>query len=224
MTSVNLLELFSKDDISTKEKLILEGIRLFSQYGFESTTTKMLADAVGSNNAAVYFHFGSKENLYAEVLKTVASYMNEMYQPLKEEIEIKNRQNPLSSYEAWMLIEKYIDLYISIIKNPANHTVLYLLIHEQINPVNNQMPITEVACRQGEQMLTSLLMQYWQKKDAASATIISRLATGSLVSLAEHPSFIRLSLGLEVNAELPDSAWQTIRAYTLNSLKIYPSI
>lgn len=223
MTSdISLTDLFSKKECSTKEKLIREGIRLFSKYGFEATTTRMLADAVGANNAAVYFHFGNKENLYAEILTTVADYMKVMYQPLHDEIQAKRQNSPLSSYEAWLFIEKYVDLYISIIKNPTNSTVLYLLIHEQINPINDQRPITRVACQQGEQILIQLLLEYWQINDTETTAIISRLATSSLVSLAEHPSFIRLALGLEPDAELPDNAWKIIRSYTLNSLKTFP--
>ncbi len=221
-TNFNLTELLTKENLSTKEKLVREGIRLFSQYGFEATTTRMLADAVGANNASVYFHFGNKETLYFEVLNTVAAYMNEKYQPLRYEIDVRRANGSLSSSEAWIFIEKYVDLYISIIKDPINNAVLYLLIHEQINPVNEQRPITGVACKQGEQILTQLLMDYWQNVDANTAAITSRLATGALISLAEHPSFMRLTLGLEPYAELSDTIWHTIRTYTLNSLKVYP--
>ena len=50
-------------ELSTKDKLIQEGIKLFSRHGFEGTTTRMLADAIGANNAVVYFHFKTKEKV-----------------------------------------------------------------------------------------------------------------------------------------------------------------
>ena len=72
--------------LSTKDRLILEGIRLFSKNGFGGTTTRMLADAIGANNAVVYFHFKTKENLYEEVLNYVAEQARQFFSPLQEEI------------------------------------------------------------------------------------------------------------------------------------------
>ena len=114
-----------------------------------------------------------------------------------------------------------MDLYIEIIKNPANNTVLYLLLHEQTNPVENHRPITRVACQQGELMLVRLLLDYWNTPARSEAAMVSRLVTSSLIALSEHPSFAPMSLGLEPEASLPDTAWDTIRAYTLTSLKAF---
>lgn len=212
------------DSHSTKEKLILAGIRLFSEYGFEATTTRMLAEAVSANNAAVYFHFGTKEHLYSEVLNTVADNIKITFQPLQDEITERRKNGPLSPDEAWTFIEKYIDLYIEIIKNPANNTVLYLLLHEQIHPVENHRPITKVACQDGELILVHLLHEYWQLADRNSAAIVSRLVTSSLIALSEHPSFAQTALGMDSNATLPENVWQIIRNYSLNSLKSFKPV
>ena len=205
----------------TKEKLIEAGIRLFSEHGFEATTTRMLADAIDVNNAAVYFHFGTKENLYFEVLNTVAEMIRSTFQPLQDAICASRSKGPLSPQEAWSFIERYVDLYIGIIKDPANKTVLYLLLHEQINPVKDHRPITAVACKEGEQILLLLLYEYWQLTDHRSAAIVSRLLTSSLIALSEHPSFAQLALGMDPDAVLPEEVWETIRSYSLDSLKAF---
>ncbi|MGN0373031.1 MAG: TetR family transcriptional regulator [Enterocloster sp.] len=209
------------DPSSTKEKLINAGIRLFSEHGFEATTTRMLADAAGANNAAVYFHFGTKEHLYSEVLNTVAKNMKITFQPLKDEIEKSRSKSPLSPQQAWIFIEKYVDMYIDILKNPDNNTVLYLLLHEQTNPADNSRPITRIACQEGEQMLVHLLFDYWQIRDHRSAAIVSRLLTSSLIALSEHPSFVRIALGMDPDVILPKDVWQTIRDYSLTSLRAF---
>lgn len=210
-----------QEKLSTKEKLLLAGIRLFSDHGFEATTTRMLADSVGSNNAVVYSHFGTKENFYLEVLNAVAESIQTTFQPLQDEITGSRSTGPLDPDTAWRYIEKYVDMYIDIIKNPDNNRILYLLLHEQTNPVNDHRPITQVACQQGELMLVQLLFDYWQITDQRSAAITSRLVTSSLIALSEHPSFVRIALGMEPEAELPDEVWETIRNFTLNSLKGY---
>ncbi len=204
---------------STKSKLISVGIELFSEHGYEATTTRMIAEAAGVNNAAVFFHFGSKENYYAEVLNTVAENMQITYQPLRQELSVARLDGPLSPVSAWHFIEKYIDLFIHILQDPSNNNVLYLLLHEQLNPVNGHRPITRVACQQGEQILCQLLLEYWRIKDENAARIASRMATSALVAQAEHPSFIRITLGLGENDELPESAWRDIRRFTLAGLR-----
>ena len=41
---------------------------LFSEYGFENTTTKAIAAAAGVTEAMIFRHFASKEELYASIL------------------------------------------------------------------------------------------------------------------------------------------------------------
>lgn len=209
------------EDASTKDKLIAAGIQLFSAHGFEATTTRMLTTAAGVNNASVYFHFGTKEHLYLEVLSTVADSIKTIFQPLTKEIEISRGQAPLTRRQAWGFIEKYVDLYIDIIKEPSNKTVLYLLLHEQTTPADHHRPITEIACRDGELILVQLLNDYWQVEDCRSATIVSRLLTSSLIALAEHPSFAQLALGIDPDTPLPEDVWQIIRKYSLDSLRMF---
>lgn len=172
-----------QEKLSTKEKMLLAGIRLFSDHGFEATTTRMLADAVGSNNAVVYSHFGTKENFYSEVLNAVAESIQTTFQPLQDEITGSRNAGPFYPNAAWFYIEKYVDMYIDIIKNPDNNRILYLLLHEQTNPVNDHRPITRVACQQGELMLVQLLFDYWQITDRLSTLEIYKRAVHSLPQL-----------------------------------------
>ena len=49
---------------STKTKLIKAGIKLFSQYGYAATSTRMIASEAGVNVAAIAFQCYKKERLY----------------------------------------------------------------------------------------------------------------------------------------------------------------
>lgn len=209
------------DDLSTKEKLIIEGIKLFSKNGFSGTTTRMLADAIGANNAVVYFYFKCKENLYAEVLNYVAKDAENYYKELHEEILAAYEEKELNSAEAWNYIERFIDLYIRLLQDKTKKDKLYLILHEELNPANGIRPITRVACQSAENIIKRLLLSYWKSSDYQAATIASRLAISSLIALTEHPTFLKLSLQLEEKQELPESAWIDIRNYTLNSLKTF---
>lgn len=55
----------------TKLALIQAAGELFAETGLDGTSVRAIAEKVGANIAAVNYHFGSKENLYTEVLRHV---------------------------------------------------------------------------------------------------------------------------------------------------------
>ena len=54
------------DNASTKERLLEAASRVFAQKGFPGATIAEICAAAGANIAAVNYHFGDKETLYAE--------------------------------------------------------------------------------------------------------------------------------------------------------------
>jgi AcrR family transcriptional regulator len=60
----------SEDKPATGRQCILEQAqRLFSAYGYHGVSIRDIAQACGLSNAVLYYHFGSKRNLYFEVLR-----------------------------------------------------------------------------------------------------------------------------------------------------------
>jgi AcrR family transcriptional regulator len=55
-------------DLNTKEKIFRAAVSVFAAKGFHSSTVREICARAGANVAAVNYHFGSKEKLYAEVL------------------------------------------------------------------------------------------------------------------------------------------------------------
>ena len=55
----------------TKLAIVLAAGELFAEHGLEGTSIRPIAQKAGVNIAAINYHFGSKENLYAEVLRYV---------------------------------------------------------------------------------------------------------------------------------------------------------
>lgn len=54
---------------STRERLIEIAGELFARVGYEAVSTRLIADKTGVKLSAIHYHFGSKENLYAEALR-----------------------------------------------------------------------------------------------------------------------------------------------------------
>jgi len=54
----------------TRERVIAAASELFAAHGFHATTVRDIARRAGVNLAAGHYHFGSKETLYREVMRT----------------------------------------------------------------------------------------------------------------------------------------------------------
>lgn len=52
-----------------RQCILGEAQRLFSRHGYHGVSIRDIVQACGLSNAALYYHFGSKENLYFEVLQ-----------------------------------------------------------------------------------------------------------------------------------------------------------
>lgn len=53
-----------------REQILMTAVDLFSQRGFDGTTTKEIAKAAGVSEAMVFRHFANKEELYGAILQT----------------------------------------------------------------------------------------------------------------------------------------------------------
>lgn len=60
----------ARNDRQTRERLLYAASELFAVTGFHGTTARDIARRAGANVAAANYHFGSKEALYLEVLRT----------------------------------------------------------------------------------------------------------------------------------------------------------
>jgi len=58
-----------KIKISTRDKILETAIRLFSERGFNGTTTKEIAEEAGVNEALIFRYFSTKRDLYGAIIE-----------------------------------------------------------------------------------------------------------------------------------------------------------
>src|SRR5689334_16343571 len=58
-----------RDDPATKARVLRAATELFAERGFHGTTVRDIALRAGANVASGHYHFGSKRDLYVEVLR-----------------------------------------------------------------------------------------------------------------------------------------------------------
>jgi len=62
------LEKARKDPESMKARILTVARRIFGEYGFHGTTTRMIAQQVGIDISTLHYHWGGKKDLYEAVV------------------------------------------------------------------------------------------------------------------------------------------------------------
>jgi AcrR family transcriptional regulator len=70
-----------KDGIESSIKLLKAASRVFAEKGYHKTTVKEVCRMAGSNIAAVNYHYGSKDELYAAVWRNAFEEAMRVYPP-----------------------------------------------------------------------------------------------------------------------------------------------
>lgn len=58
------------NSLATRKCILEAAQRLFAAHGYHGASIRDIVRSCGVSNAALYYHFGSKQNLYAEVLRS----------------------------------------------------------------------------------------------------------------------------------------------------------
>jgi AcrR family transcriptional regulator len=199
----------------TRNNLLHAGIHLFSKFGYDATSTRMIADYANANLSAISFHFASKENLYKECLQYVASkagqYYEETFNKVNDYLNNENR-NPKLAYD---YISELIDLQIKGAFDFKYRKTLGLIYWEQNNPMHNFFPLTNTIFEKIEKIFAELLLIATRNRVSYErAVIASRYVNGSIISFGEHDLIVRYSLNMTNNdQELPSWIRNEIQYY-----------
>lgn len=88
--------------MTAREKILKSADKLFGAVGFESASTREIAELSGINKALIHYHFKNKEALFEAVLD---SYYDRLWETLRSVLE-----KPLPFRERFKyLIEVYVD-------------------------------------------------------------------------------------------------------------------
>ena len=59
----------ARDKVNTHDRILEAAIKLFSEKGFNGTTTKEIAEAAEVNEALIFRHFSTKRDLYGAIIE-----------------------------------------------------------------------------------------------------------------------------------------------------------
>lgn len=70
-----------RDGIDTQERLLTAASEVFAEKGYHDATVEDICKRADANTAAINYHFGSKDRLYAKVWRHAFDVANEAYPP-----------------------------------------------------------------------------------------------------------------------------------------------
>jgi AcrR family transcriptional regulator len=100
--------------VDKREHILDIAENLFAEFGYEGTSTRLLAKEAGVNVAMISYYFGSKEKLFEALVERRTSHTREKLTSL-----VKEETDP------WLKLSKAIDLYVErILSNPQFHRIM----------------------------------------------------------------------------------------------------
>lgn len=95
--------------MTTREKILAAADGLFGEIGFDAATTRQIADASGVNKALIHYHFGSKDELFRDLLdRYYESLSQALTEALTDEGSVQER------------FERIVDIYVDFLAENRN--------------------------------------------------------------------------------------------------------
>lgn len=106
---MEFLSLRIDEETDTKRKVILIAIEAFQEYGYGGVSLKMIAKRAGISAPALYWHFASKEDLFAEALSSMLlELLNYVYSNTKSEDPETKLREFVRAHVYWQLTRQEI--------------------------------------------------------------------------------------------------------------------
>ncbi|MBW2480644.1 MAG: TetR/AcrR family transcriptional regulator [Deltaproteobacteria bacterium] len=96
-----------------KAKILSSARKLFGEYGYNDTTTRMIAGDVGIDISTLYYHWGEKQDLYEAVLAEISA-------------EIQNKLNEVEKRVSGQSLATRLELAIDMMSD-------YLFSHPEVS-------------------------------------------------------------------------------------------
>lgn len=117
----------------TRRRLLHYASHEFAKHGFDATTTRMLADAAGVNQAAILYHFGSKEGLYNAIAEEIAMRGREAMAPYLS--AVPTPISALNSRDAREALQRLLrGLLQGFVTVAGDGSAAAFIVREQANP------------------------------------------------------------------------------------------
>lgn len=120
---------------TTRQALIMAGLDLFGEHGFEATSTRMLAERAGANISAIPYYFNGKEGLYRAVVEYIAGRVGKSVGVVYTTIQKTLAEDAIGRGELESHAVSLLDaLSQALLENDEARRWARIIIKEQLQP------------------------------------------------------------------------------------------
>ncbi|MDT8975322.1 helix-turn-helix domain-containing protein [Paenibacillus sp. chi10] len=150
MTKITLRQ---QKALETKNKLIDSALRVFSEKGYDSSTTKDIAREAEVTDGLIYHYFNSKEELLWAILEK---------HTLNHELKNTATMDPLQNQPLDVMLNMYFANLMDMLHDKKELIVMFFGEAQRNQEVRNRLVVT---IEEGIQPLYQLLKQHVSKDD-----------------------------------------------------------
>jgi AcrR family transcriptional regulator len=182
-----------------RRRLLLAALERIGEKGYEGASVREIADAAGQNVAAIAYYFGSKENLYVEVVEGIIAYLARAFGGLAAEAKQLLDTGEMTGDKAADLLKKLLrTLLIEHIERDEIGKLRNVMIREQASPTGAFEKLYERGMKPLHECFTrTLAAASGEDPDSAGAIIRAHALFGQVLGFTVARSTILRRLGLK---------------------------
>jgi AcrR family transcriptional regulator len=192
----------SNRDLETRERLLKAAERLFAERGFKKVTVRDICRAARANVAAVNYHFGDKEGLYREVLRSAIDVVREGRSPEEK-------------------LERYLRMFLSRVTAPGHENLHRLIQREIDDPTAALDAFVEEAVRPRVEYIASIVVEMigGEPTDPDILRCVGSILSQTVVYVRRNPVAERLGFSFKGSPADIDAAARHIAAFSLAGVR-----
>ena len=206
---------------TTAQRLKESAIRLFGKYGYEGTTVRAIAKDAGVTAGQITVNFGSKENLFNEIVMDMCRMTEDAFDPIIGQYSYLKQSGTLTEDAAWLLIEQIVDTQVAFSLDTHNADLVRIMnVRTFSEDIKTSAILSHMTISKIEDVFARLLQEVFANKRYLHARTVSRAVNGAIVSFGEHPDLLYAEvLG---GSHMPDAqAWMKgyVKDFIMHSLR-----
>ena len=85
-----------EEKVSTRERILIESLKLFSKKGYDGVSMREIASAVGIKGASIYTHFSGKQDIFNEIFVEMTKRYSNM--AMAQDIPVESDEDAAQFY------------------------------------------------------------------------------------------------------------------------------
>lgn len=209
-------------DKTTAQLLKEAALSLFAKYGYEGTSVRDIAARAGVTAGQITVNYGSKENLFNEIVKDIYGLTCVTFDPIISRYTYLKQEGKLTEADVWEMIEQIVNIQVDFSFDPGNINVVQIInVHTFNEEMKASSMLATMTINKIEDTLARLMQEVFKDKHYLHARAVSRAVNGSIVSFAEHPNLL-LNEVLHSKYMPESQIWmkEYVRSFILGSIRM----